>query len=207
MRGPHFLRDVVLLTRPPASTHPQWPSNANWWSPTDSESDFNTVVAAVRQSIRCQATQAARLGKPMVVGEFGFPRDRGSLSPSAGTSQRDRRVLQSSVGFTRLRRKARVLCLRWCFASVWRSVVFTPTTRRFYTAVFDEVVASARAGGSLAGANFWCAVAHPQREEWVLEGPVTDVWLAPSPSPACCAAQGLLWRRLPGCQVHTHEQV
>lgn len=69
-----------------------WPTISNLWGFDKGEVEFGKMLSLIQQFIRCQASQAARLGKPLVVGEFGFPRELGSLSPSAGTSHRDRRA-------------------------------------------------------------------------------------------------------------------
>lgn len=212
-----------LLCRCPRRT--QWPWNVQWWSPEDGEGRFTALVSAVQQFIRCQAAQAARLGKPLVVGEFGFQRDRGSLSPSAGTSFRDRRARAGwwlYHPFLRClyqhQRPEAALVRRWqrCLKAGRKGPIdHAPLTTavgaalesRYYGAVFDEVVAYARAGGSLAGANFWHArllhkPAAAPAESFLV---VLPCMLLSRRQRAASATQGLLWR-LPRRVADAHQQ-
>lgn len=67
-----------------------WPQNWSWADPKDLAGTWPTVEAKTREYIAAQSAIAERLGKPLVIEEFGFPRDGGSFDPSATTSFRDR---------------------------------------------------------------------------------------------------------------------
>jgi hypothetical protein len=65
-----------------------WPQNFNWLDPS-SPASATYALAAARAYLSASVAEAAALGKPALVEEFGWPRDMGSLSPSAPTSGRD----------------------------------------------------------------------------------------------------------------------
>ncbi len=67
-----------------------WPQNWSWADPKDLAGTWVTVEARTREYIAAQLAIAERLGKPLVIEEFGFPRDGGSFDPSASTSFKDR---------------------------------------------------------------------------------------------------------------------
>lgn len=67
-----------------------WPQNWGWADPRNLAGTFPTVEAKTRDYLRVHSDLAARLGKPLVIEEFGFPRDAGSFNPSAATSFKDR---------------------------------------------------------------------------------------------------------------------
>lgn len=67
-----------------------WPQNWGWADPANLAGTFPTVKANTESYIRTHIALAERLGKPLVIEEFGFPRDGGSFDPSAATSFKDR---------------------------------------------------------------------------------------------------------------------
>jgi mannan endo-1,4-beta-mannosidase len=67
-----------------------WPQNWNWADPNDLAGSWPTVEARTREYIAAQVAIAERLGKPLVIEEFGFPRDGGSFNPSTTTVFKDR---------------------------------------------------------------------------------------------------------------------
>jgi len=67
-----------------------WPQNWSWADPKDLPGTWPTVEAKTREYIAAQAAIAEQLGKPLVIEEFGFPRDGGSFDPSAATTFKDR---------------------------------------------------------------------------------------------------------------------
>ncbi|HXG82325.1 MAG TPA: mannanase [Sphingomicrobium sp.] len=67
-----------------------WPQNWSWADPKDLAGTWPTVEKNTRDYIARQATIAAQLGKPLVIEEFGFPRDGGSFDPNASTIFKDR---------------------------------------------------------------------------------------------------------------------
>jgi mannan endo-1,4-beta-mannosidase len=67
-----------------------WPQNWGWADPKDLAGTWPTVEARTREYIAAQVAIAERLGKPLVIEEFGFPRDGGSLDPASTTTFKDR---------------------------------------------------------------------------------------------------------------------
>lgn len=67
-----------------------WPQNWGWADPADLAKTWSTVEAKTRSYIAAQAAIATRLSKPLVIEEFGFPRDAGSFDPAATTRFKDR---------------------------------------------------------------------------------------------------------------------
>lgn len=92
-----------------------WPKNWSWISASDIEGTLGKAVDLTKSYIDRHAAIAQRLGKPVVMSEFGLPRDGHSYAPSSGTTLRD----------------------------------------KYYSAVFEVVIQSARRNGVLAGCNFW----------------------------------------------------
>ena len=67
-----------------------WPQNWGWVKPDDLAGTFENAAQKTRAYIADHIRIAERLGKPLVIEEFGFPRDRGSFDPKAATSWKDR---------------------------------------------------------------------------------------------------------------------
>ena len=67
-----------------------WPQNWGWADPEDLPGTWPTAESNTRKYIAEQVAIARRLGKPLVIEEFGFPRDGGSFDPSSPTTFRDR---------------------------------------------------------------------------------------------------------------------
>ena len=76
-----------------------WPQNWGWIDPQDIEGSWPRCEALVRDYIDRHVALASRLGKPLVIEEFGFPRDGVSYDPAASTAYRDRyfRLIYDSV--------------------------------------------------------------------------------------------------------------
>jgi hypothetical protein len=67
-----------------------WVQNWDRFQPGYSEGSLvNATLPFARAYVRASTAQAAALGKPLVLEEFGFPRDLGSLSALAPTTRRD----------------------------------------------------------------------------------------------------------------------
>ena len=67
-----------------------WVQNWGVYHPGfDNSSLMNTTIAFAHQYISASAAEASYLNKPLVLEEFGFPRDLGSLSSEAATTRRD----------------------------------------------------------------------------------------------------------------------
>jgi len=92
-----------------------WPSNWGWIDHHDPHARLAPGLETSLAYIDRHIDIAGKLGKPIVLSEFGLNRDGGAYDPASGVSARD----------------------------------------RFYRAVFDRVLARARAGDAIAGTNFW----------------------------------------------------
>jgi mannan endo-1,4-beta-mannosidase len=67
-----------------------WPQNWSWADPNDLPGTWPTVEKNTRDYFARQVAIAERLAKPLVVEEFGFPRDNGSFEPGSPTSWKDK---------------------------------------------------------------------------------------------------------------------
>ncbi len=67
-----------------------WAQNWGWVAPATLEADFAPALERAKVYLRRHAALATTLGKPILLEEFGFPRDRGSFDPWAPTTLRDR---------------------------------------------------------------------------------------------------------------------
>ncbi len=66
-----------------------WPQNWGWADPANLAGSWSTVEANTRKYIADHIAPATRLGKPLVIEEFGFPRDSG-YEPGTATAYKDR---------------------------------------------------------------------------------------------------------------------
>jgi len=66
-----------------------WPKNWSWFSDTAIAKQFENVVGKTTAYINDHAAVANRLQKPLVVEEFGLPRDQHSFEPTSTTALRD----------------------------------------------------------------------------------------------------------------------
>lgn len=67
-----------------------WPQNWSWADPRDLAGTWPAVERNTREYLGRQVAIAERLRKPLVVEEFGMPRDGGSFDPGAATTYKDR---------------------------------------------------------------------------------------------------------------------
>jgi mannan endo-1,4-beta-mannosidase len=67
-----------------------WAQNWGWVRPETLEQDFAQAVRAATAYLTHHADVARDLGKPLLLEEFGFPRDGASYDPAAPTTLRDR---------------------------------------------------------------------------------------------------------------------
>lgn len=102
-------RDVDYLT-----AH-IWPLNWGWANGKDLAGTWPTVEANTRAYIAAHERLAGALEMPLVIEEFGFPRDNQAYDPGETTVFRE----------------------------------------RFYSLIYAAVESSWRAGGPIAGSNFW----------------------------------------------------
>ncbi|WP_345947918.1 beta-mannosidase [Mucilaginibacter sp. PAMB04274] len=80
-----------------------WPKNWNWFKDTSISVGFNDVLKNTKNYIDRHVTIAEKLNKPLVIEEFGLPRDLHSFDPTSSTLWRDKyyhfvfSIWQSSV--------------------------------------------------------------------------------------------------------------
>jgi mannan endo-1,4-beta-mannosidase len=67
-----------------------WPQNWNWADPKDLAGTWPTVEKNSHDYIGQQLAIARQVNKPLVIEEFGFPRDGGSYEPGSPTTYKDR---------------------------------------------------------------------------------------------------------------------
>lgn len=86
--------DCVTKANTPKSidyvTFHMWPLNWSWIDPDKLDATFETGLAKCRSYIDTHIKLARALNKPLVLEEFGFPREGGSNAPTVPTSHRDR---------------------------------------------------------------------------------------------------------------------
>jgi mannan endo-1,4-beta-mannosidase len=92
-----------------------WPLNWSWIDAKNLAGTNEAGLAKVRDYIARHTAFATELGKPLVIEEFGYPRDGGGYDPESATSYKD----------------------------------------GYYKLIYDAIEASAKAGGPIAGSNFW----------------------------------------------------
>src|SRR3954470_7364024 len=80
----HEIPEIDYLT-----TH-VWPQNWEWIDPADIPGTWPRCERLVRDYVGQHLALAARIGKPVVFEEFGFPREGGSFDPAAATTYKDR---------------------------------------------------------------------------------------------------------------------
>lgn len=66
-----------------------WPKNWSWIDTADVRGSVAAAIAATGTYIQTHLDVAARLNKPLVIEEFGFPRDHHLYSPDDPTTARD----------------------------------------------------------------------------------------------------------------------
>lgn len=67
-----------------------WPQNWGWADPKDLPGTWPTTERNVSAYLTRQVGIAKRLDKPLVIEEFGYPRDGGSFDPGSTTTYKDR---------------------------------------------------------------------------------------------------------------------
>jgi len=88
-RGQSVLDTQGILSLDFVTAH-LWVENWEVYQPAAfGDSAFNATIAWAQAYIAATAFEAATLHKPIVLEEFGLPRDLGSFSPSAPTTRRD----------------------------------------------------------------------------------------------------------------------
>jgi mannan endo-1,4-beta-mannosidase len=67
-----------------------WPKNWNWFSGNDIEKDYENIISKTKDYIIKHAGIAKKINKPLVIEEFGLPRDAVSFSEKSTTIFRDK---------------------------------------------------------------------------------------------------------------------
>ena len=67
-----------------------WPQNFGWIDPADLAGTWQKGADNTRDYIAKHVAFATKVGKPLVIEEFGFPRDSASYEPGTPTTYRDR---------------------------------------------------------------------------------------------------------------------
>jgi mannan endo-1,4-beta-mannosidase len=67
-----------------------WPKNWSWFNGTDIEKDYENIVTKTKEYIIKHADIAKKINKPLVIEEFGLPRDAVSFSTKSTTIFRDK---------------------------------------------------------------------------------------------------------------------
>lgn len=74
-----------------------WVQNMGWYNPQRHDETYPDAGKRALNFLKDHVKMAKKLGKPLVLEEFGFPRDGGSCDPNAPTTRRDmfyRRIFQ-----------------------------------------------------------------------------------------------------------------
>lgn len=80
----HSFKEVDYLT-----LH-AWPKNWSWFRDTSITDSLHRVIARTNDYIKKHEIVANELQKPLVIEEFGLPRDNHSFDPATSTSARDK---------------------------------------------------------------------------------------------------------------------
>ena len=97
-----------------------WPKNWGWFKDTSINKSFNIILDSAGQDIKKHLVIANRLGKPLVIEEFGLPRDLHIYSPSATTFSRDK--FYSFIFNQVLTHPGIAGCNFWAFAGTARPI-------------------------------------------------------------------------------------
>lgn len=112
--GNHFRKDHRSPLIDYTTIH-IWIQNWQWYDPLAPEDTYDRALQKAKNYIDKHLRVAEKMGKPLVLEEFGIARDDDSHSDTASVSWRD----------------------------------------RYYGEVFETVYQLAKAGGPMAGCNFW----------------------------------------------------
>jgi mannan endo-1,4-beta-mannosidase len=87
--GNHFKKDHAFAEIDYTTLH-IWVQNWGWYRPDQAESSYEKALTKARKYLRKHVRQSQRLGKPVVLEEFGIARDDDDHDPTASTTYRDR---------------------------------------------------------------------------------------------------------------------
>ena len=89
LAGTHFKKDHLIPNIDYATLH-IWVQNWGWYDPLNADHTYPKALKKARKYLRKHIRQAARLGMPLVLEEFGISRDLDDHDPAAPTKVRDR---------------------------------------------------------------------------------------------------------------------
>lgn len=92
-----------------------WPKNWGWYKDSTFENDFTTVLQNTKQYIAVHDSVMLLLHKPLVVEEFGLPRDGFLFSPGSPTLYRDRYIEMMLLQLTTKKQTALAGINCWAF--------------------------------------------------------------------------------------------
>ncbi|WP_343671458.1 cellulase family glycosylhydrolase [Chitinophaga sp.] len=101
-----------------------WPKNWGWFKDTSIAGSLPELIAKTQQYIRQHEAIAYKLDKPLVVEEFGLPRDQHSFDPASSAHSRERLYDVVFAEWARSREQGGVIagCNFWAFAGTARPV-------------------------------------------------------------------------------------
>ncbi|MEI9958913.1 MAG: hypothetical protein WDM90_21955 [Ferruginibacter sp.] len=67
-----------------------WPKNWSWYKDSSFKKDFSNVVQKTTAYIKVHEAVMAKIKKPLVVEEFGLPRDNFSFATSSTVNYRNK---------------------------------------------------------------------------------------------------------------------
>ena len=114
----HILKDIDYLT-----IH-IWPKNWGWINTIAMDSGFAGMMEKVTSYLDTHIQFASELNKPLVLEEFGFPRDGNSFSPTATTHYRDKMFTRLLKVYEQSRKAGKSLAgfNLWAFAGLGRPI-------------------------------------------------------------------------------------
>src|SRR5690606_32108204 len=66
-----------------------WVENWAWYNPKNNDQTYDSSVQKMSEYLKRHVEAAIKLGKPLVVEEFGIARDNGSFEPAAPVNVRN----------------------------------------------------------------------------------------------------------------------
>ncbi|MBO9701172.1 MAG: cellulase family glycosylhydrolase [Sporocytophaga sp.] len=82
-----------------------WVENWGWYDPKRNDNTYDSAVFKMEQYLKLHVDGARKLGKPLVIEEFGLARNDGNFSPSALTTVKDHyysKVFQEAYNYASL---------------------------------------------------------------------------------------------------------
>jgi mannan endo-1,4-beta-mannosidase len=102
-----------------------WPKNWRWLDVADMPGSLDTCIGNTNQYIEQHCEVARKLGKPLVLEEFGFPRDAHAYTLESTTANRDKYYANIFEAVAQSHDQGGVLagCNFWTFGGVGRPVL------------------------------------------------------------------------------------